>query len=281
MAVFISYSWDSQDHINWVKGLAERLIHDRIDVKLDQWDLAPGQQLPQFIEESIRNTDFVLIICTPAYKQKSDNRSDGVGYEGNIITAEILYKKNHLKYIPILRSGEWLNAAPTSQLGKVYIDLRPDNKNYNSEYIKLRNSLRGTNPKPLIEPERDWDEIKLFKVSEFLLGRAYSNSYNNKIRYTDGYLFNEDSIKHLVNVLVSHTAHGGWITVLYKKNFDQIIDTHIWKNGNTVYFYDENERKEIMTQCARAIKYRLSQYAGEEHILYNINSNGDISFRYK
>lgn len=254
-------------------------MRDHIDVKFDQWDLIPGQLLPQFMEESIRDTDFVLVVCTPAYKQKSDTRSAGTGYEGNIITAELLYKKNHLKYIPILRNGEWLDAAPTSLLGKVYIDLRPNNKNYNTEYIKLRNTLRGETPRPSMEPERNWDRIKLFKVSEFLLGRAFSGSYG--IRYTDGYLFTEDSIRCLMKDLISYTARGGWITVIRRKNMDQIIDNHVWKNGDTIYSYSEDERKQIMLQCARAIKYRLEQYTEEGRILYNICSNGDINFRYK
>lgn len=279
MAVFISYSWDSPAHTGWVKSLAERLLCDHIDVKLDQWDLAPGQQLTQFMEESIRDTDFVLIICTPAYKQKSDNRCGGVGYEGNIITAEILYKENHLKYLPILRSGEWLDAAPTSLFGKYYINLRPDNKHYNNEYIKLRNTLRGAPPKPSVGPEKDWDWIKLTKVSEFLLGRALAGPYG--IRYTDGYLFSEGSIKLLLNDLMRYTAHGGWITVLYKTDIDQIINDHIWKNGDMIYSYSEDERKEIMDQCARAIEYRLKQYAGEDHILSIVHNDGDIGFRYR
>lgn len=279
MAVFISYSQDSPEHIDWVKGLAERLLRDHIDVRLDQWDLDPGQHLTQFMEESIRDTDFVLIICTPAYKQKFDKRDHGVGYEGNIITAEILYKQNHLKFLPILRSGEWLDAAPTSQSGKYYINLRPDNRNYEAEYIKLRNTLRGAPPRPLVEPEKDWDTIKLHKVSEFLLGRALSGPYG--IRYTDGYLFTEGSIKLLLNDLMRYTARGGWITVLNRRDIDQIINDHVWKNGAVIYSYSENERKEIMDQCARAIKYRLEQYAGEGRILHIVHSNGDIGFRYK
>lgn len=279
MAAFISYSWDSPEHVKWVKDLAERLLNDHIDVRLDQWDLTPGQLIPQFMEESIRDTDFVLIICTPAYKQKSDKRSGGVGYEGNIITGEILYKENHLKYLPILRSGEWLDAAPTSQSSKYYIDLRPGNKNYETEYLKLRNTLRGAPPRPSVEPEKSWNTIKLLKVSEFLLGRALSGPYG--IRYTDGYLFTEGSIKLLLNDLMRYTACGGWITVLNRRDIDQIINDHVWKNGTVIYSYSEDERKEIMDQCARAIKYRLEQYAGEGRILYIVHSDGDIGFRYK
>jgi serine/threonine-protein kinase len=86
--------------------------------------VGPGDQLPQFMEKSIRENDFVLIICTATYKYKSDNRVGGVGFEGNIITAEAFSYNNQRKFIPILRRDTWRAAAPTWLLGKYYIDLR-------------------------------------------------------------------------------------------------------------------------------------------------------------
>lgn len=43
--VFVSYSWDSEDHKTWVRELSERLIKNGIDVRLDQWHVAPGKVL--------------------------------------------------------------------------------------------------------------------------------------------------------------------------------------------------------------------------------------------
>ena len=86
-SAFISYSWDSDEHKKWVRELAIQLRAQGIDVILDQWHTAPGDQLPAFMERAIRENDFVLIVCTPKYKDKSDSRSGGVGYEGDIMTA--------------------------------------------------------------------------------------------------------------------------------------------------------------------------------------------------
>jgi hypothetical protein len=121
---FISYSWENENHKKWVRDLAERLRNDGVDVTLDQWHLAPGDQLTEFMERSIRENDFVLIICTPRYKVKSDGRTGGVGYEGDIITSEAFTQRNQRKFIPILREGKWPQAAPTWLLGKIYVDLR-------------------------------------------------------------------------------------------------------------------------------------------------------------
>jgi len=119
---FISYSWDNEEHKKWIRELAIRLRSDGIDVTLDQWHLIPGDQLPEFMERAVRESDYVLIVCTHKYKDRSDNRQGGVGYEGDIITAEFMTKRNHRKFIPILRQPPWADSAPNWMSGKYYID---------------------------------------------------------------------------------------------------------------------------------------------------------------
>ena len=112
---FISYSWENETHKTWVRDLAARLREDSIDTILDRWRTAPGDQLPRFMEESARESDFVLVVCTPHYKKRSDKRKGGVGYEGDIFTGEILASsnRNQRKFIPLLRVGSWEDSAPT------------------------------------------------------------------------------------------------------------------------------------------------------------------------
>lgn len=144
--VFISYSWDNDDHKNWVRELAARLRSDGIDVTLDQWHLVPGDQLPEFMERSVRESEYVLIVCTHKYKERSNNRQGGVGYEGDIITAEFMASRNHRKFIPILRQQPWKDSAPNWLLGKYFIDLSasPFPQKY---YDDLLTTLLGTREK--------------------------------------------------------------------------------------------------------------------------------------
>lgn len=123
-SVFISYAWSDVAERSWVQQLAERLQADGVNVWLDRWLLRPGAHLPGFMESAIREADFVLIICTPSYKVASDARSGGVGYEGDVITGEILARQEAGKFIPILRAGEWVDAAPSWALGRWYVDFR-------------------------------------------------------------------------------------------------------------------------------------------------------------
>src|SRR5271165_5715856 len=108
--VFISYSWDDEAHKEWVRQLATKLRADGVDARLDHWHAVPGDQLPHFMEREIRENDFVIIVCTPNYRRKSNNRTGGVGYEGDIITGEVFTKQNPLKFIHVLANGTWNDA---------------------------------------------------------------------------------------------------------------------------------------------------------------------------
>ena len=121
--VFISYSWDDESHKQWVRDFATRLRADGVEAILDQWEVVPGDRLPLFMEKAIRENSYVLIVCTPKYKEKSDNRKGGVGYEGDIMTAEVYAGANHRKFIPVLRRGSWATAVPSWLGGKYSIDL--------------------------------------------------------------------------------------------------------------------------------------------------------------
>ena len=152
---FISYSWDTDAHKQWVAKLATDLRRDGVEAILDQWAAVPGDQLTAFMEKEIRENDYVLIICTPNYCLKSDTRKGGVGYEGDIMTAEVLSEGNHSKFIPILAQGTWNESAPTWLKGKYYVDLCSDD-NYTANYSVLTDTLLGIRPlaPPVQKPSR-------------------------------------------------------------------------------------------------------------------------------
>ena len=147
--VFISYSWEDAKHKQWVKSLTDRLIENGIDATLDQYDLTLGDRLPAFMEQSITTADYVLIICTPTYKEKADNRKGGVGYEGHIISGELFTKGNERKFIPIIRKGSASTALPKYLIGKLGIDLS-ENADDESNFRDLMTTLWGTKAKPTI-----------------------------------------------------------------------------------------------------------------------------------
>lgn len=150
--VFISYAWESEKHRVWVRTLADRLLADGIEAILDQYDLGLGDRLPQFMEESVTSADYVLIVCTPAYKAKADARVGGVGYEGHIISDELYSKRNERKFIPVLKGGAPAECIPAFLAGKLGVDL---SDGFNGEnYGNLVATLFHAKRKPSVKRPR-------------------------------------------------------------------------------------------------------------------------------
>ena len=165
--VFISYSWDDASHKNWVREFAARLRGDGLDVTLDQWHVRPGDQLPAFMEQAVRNSDFVLIVCTPIYKAKSEGRAGGVGYEGTVIQGEIFIHGNDRKFIPLLRRGRWIDSAPTPLSGKAYIAFNEEADHHQSYRALLHTLYSNEAPPPAIGQKPDFSR----PVSPVILNR--------------------------------------------------------------------------------------------------------------
>ena len=123
--VFISYSHDSAAHKQWVLEFATTLRNRGVDAILDQWDLKPGDDLPEFMEQNLVSADFAIMVCTKRYVAKANAGEGGVGYEKMIMTSSSLTKISDNKVIPIVReNGE--PKVPTFLKTKLYIEFSND-----------------------------------------------------------------------------------------------------------------------------------------------------------
>ncbi|WP_397454755.1 toll/interleukin-1 receptor domain-containing protein [Pseudomonas lurida] len=103
--VFISYSWDSPEHRQWVAFLAAHLRAQGIDIILDQWHVRGGEDLAAFMDRSIREADRVLVICSEGYVERATQRRGGVGFEHMIVTGALMQNMGTVKFIPIVRQA--------------------------------------------------------------------------------------------------------------------------------------------------------------------------------
>jgi TIR domain-containing protein len=103
--VFLSYSWDSPEHRQWVAQLGGYLRQCGIDVLLDQRHVRYGDDLAVFMERSVLEADRVLVICTENYVEKAERRSGGVGYELMMVTGELLQNVGTSNFIPLVRQS--------------------------------------------------------------------------------------------------------------------------------------------------------------------------------
>ncbi|MCC8199008.1 MAG: toll/interleukin-1 receptor domain-containing protein, partial [Tannerellaceae bacterium] len=151
--VFISYSWGTKEHQDWVVSLGERLMHDTVDVELDRWSLKDGHDIHSFMEEMVKSPDIfrVLIICDKNYKLKADSREGGVGTETQIITPELYGNEKQEKFIPIVleKDSEGKPYIPIYLSSRKYIDFSSEEFFEDSYEDLLRNILEAPAlPKP-------------------------------------------------------------------------------------------------------------------------------------
>lgn len=129
MRAFISYSWDSEEHKNWVRRFADELIRNGIDTTLDQYDLRVGSDRFLFMETAIRDADCILFICTPKYVQRANSRDHGVGAETALVSTRFFEEHSNKLFIPIVRSTtETERSTPDYLASLIFLDFRDDNE---------------------------------------------------------------------------------------------------------------------------------------------------------
>lgn len=150
MKAFVSYSQDNNAHKDWVRNFVNRLRNNGVDAKVDQYDLRLGDDLFEFMENSIKQADVVLPVCTPQYVRKANKRKKGVGIETRLITPKFFDDYPGKPIIPILRKkGPRTPHTPDYMAGIYFADFRDDSM-FNS---KLEDLLRHLHNDPLfVEP---------------------------------------------------------------------------------------------------------------------------------
>ena len=91
--VFISYSWDSNEHKDKVLGLAQSLRDDGVECTIDQFVLAPDNW-DRWMLDQIDDSKYVLIICSERYYRRyrgkeEVNKGLGVTWESTLIMGKL------------------------------------------------------------------------------------------------------------------------------------------------------------------------------------------------
>jgi Ras family/TIR domain/WD domain, G-beta repeat len=129
---FISYAWGVPEHERWVeRWLAADLRKAGLTVILDQWaGAAVGTDLARFVSR-IEECDKVVVVGTPPYRQKYENK---VSPRGSVVAAEVTLISKRLlgteeqkrTVLPVLLAGDEAAALPPLMQAKVFADFRRD-----------------------------------------------------------------------------------------------------------------------------------------------------------
>lgn len=231
--VFISYSHDSPEHENRVLELSDRLRDDGIDANIDQYQTNPPEGWQLWMEKEIRDSQFVLLVCTETYlrrvmKEEEKGKGLGVVWESTI-AIQHLYNAGVVneKFIPIIFGRDNTKYIPVPLQSTTYHEVSTD-EGYEALYRRLTNQPYTKKPtlgamKKLAPKERKKTaseiEVSLAKLpstSPDLFGRE------DRLKQLDEAWNNQD-----INVL-SLVAWGGvgktalvnkWLSNVVKDNY--------------------------------------------------------------
>ncbi|MCK9170662.1 MAG: toll/interleukin-1 receptor domain-containing protein [Treponema sp.] len=220
--VFISYSYDNDDHIKWVNNLATHLRANGVDVIFDQFETKLGSDLALFMEQGLSISNRVICICSEIYNQKANAGMSGTGYEKRIICGDLIKDSSTTWVIPLIRNNSTNNKLPTFLHALKYIDFEDDCKYEEMYYDLLRDIYDQRNLPPLGNNPFVHNQDILGKISE---------------------------MNEIVSALYCTNNHAGKESFNYLRNGKKfVIGNDLFKfdtqwsdaDGNSIYAYRDN-----------------------------------------
>jgi hypothetical protein len=235
---FISYSWDSEGHKQWVMDLTNLLRRNRVDAKIDRFiTQSSTTNLNTMMITNIKNNDFIIVVLTEKFAEKADNLQGGVGFE-NALSLPILLE-NPDKLIFILRhQGSFRDAFPFHLKGYHVIDFS-DNSKFDVSFQELLHRIYGV-PLYEMEPLGAVPQLKPRSSKDSAAASVFSDIEIPNLRnFTD-----KEKIEFLKNSFVEINR---LFEELFKKiksanpNFDYSVETlsltksiyHLFIDGNS------------------------------------------------
>lgn len=121
VTVFISYAHEPNifGHREAALALAQSLRLDGIAATIDQYVEQDPPYWPRWMINRVRDSDFVLCLASPTYKERFEQEGDplrgrGARWEGAVITEEMYRRDDHgnSKFIAILLEGRGQDEIP-------------------------------------------------------------------------------------------------------------------------------------------------------------------------
>ena len=258
--IFISYSWTTPSHEDWVINLAERLVADGIDVVIDKWALKEGNNKFAFMESMVNASDInkVLIILDKKYADKADERAGGVGTETQIISPKIYANVSQEKFIPIIseKDEDGNGYIPTYLEGAIYIDLS-EQEHYEQNYESL---LRNIFKRPV------YNKPKLGKPPGYLFEETpMTHKTTSIIRSFDNQIYKNPKrinsiVRDFLDVFYQELkSYGVTFTdrdhMTIGKNICENINSYTPLRNDFILFFDKITKEEFSFDIESVIKF--------------------------
>lgn len=228
--VFISYSWDSELHKDWVLNLSKDLREKyRVYTLLDRYNCG-GDDLITFMKKGLQRADRVLIIGTPRYLEKLENsKGGGAKFEDQIITISLYNEMDSQKFIPVLREGSFSDSFNMLIGNRVGYNLSDDVR-YEEELQALAADLWGQpmNQAPCLGPKPNF-----MSVSQMLQPNIAETpqDFSTLVKM---YLPNP-SMRIILDDLIEKEADSVYKKLIQKADYNKTLTADVFNYFNDIH----------------------------------------------
>lgn len=172
---FISYSWDSDAHQQWVIKLANKLRKDEgVEANVDIFETQISTvNLNQMMINNMQSNDFIVFILTEKYAEKANAQIGGVGFE-TILSLPLLRKEPNKLIFLLRHQGKFEKAFPFHLDGYYAIDFSDDSQ-FDLKFEELMHRINGV---PLYKME-ELGSPKVRKPKDLLEESISNTSYSH------------------------------------------------------------------------------------------------------
>jgi SAM-dependent methyltransferase len=175
--VLIIYSHETEEHMDRVLSLSDRLRTDGIDCIIDQYETSPPEGWPRWSDNQIEESNFILIVCTKTYEERfksieEQGKGKGVKWEGLIILQRFYESEaNNRKFIPIIFSPNDQSHIPTILRGTNFYNV-DTNDGYEALYRHITDQPNVIKPRigniksmPPRSRKQEFNEVKITELN--------------------------------------------------------------------------------------------------------------------
>jgi hypothetical protein len=295
---FISYSWDSEEHKEWVLYLANHLRTKGLEIDTDIFETQiKTVNLNRMMVEKVRDSDFIIIVLTENYARKADNFEGGVGFESQLTLPLLMENPNKLVLI-MRHQGDYNKVFPFHFKGQYAIDFSNDIE-YDAKFEKLIYRLYE---KPLyfVQPLGEVPTLEPRIPSRQIPGQPTTNKpkspefdfsdlnlqNHNRITDRDIEIFMKDNFSQMVRIF--HLLFTEYQSTYLNFQFDQDdVDSRktiftLYKdgqhvNGVKIWYGGSFGRNTINLSYGRHIS--TSDNSTNEMISHEIDANNQLKLK--
>lgn len=263
--VFISYSWDSDEHQEWIAYLVRSLRMEGYAADFDRNITANSTvNLNRMMVEQIKDNDFVILVVTEKYAERADSFSGGVGVESELLLSVV--KNSRDKIILIIKQpGISPKKVPFYLEGFHYFDF--SGISFKDSFEELIHRLQKT-------PKFDIGEVGEKRLRQSIIPNVSDKDLSNKYKLPSINKLNDLGKSRIMNVTFEELI----------KNINEICDAVSEQNEGFEYEKSESQTDKLMLsfyihgRLVHRIKIWLGSFGGSSQKNIQYSFGNDVIF---